>query len=75
MMSEYSVVRTGKNEVTSRSLGCLATAPPAEDCWPKTGERTGLPPDTYEAKIIQKKYDDFVSNYILHGVQDGLGTF
>ena len=57
MMSEYSVVRTGKYEVTSRSLGCLATAPPPEDCWAKTGERTtGLPPDTYEAKIIQKIY-------------------
>ena len=54
MMSEYSVVRTGKNEVTSRSLLLsLATAPPPppEDCWTKTGERTGLPPDTYEAKI------------------------
>ena len=42
MMSAYSVVKTGKNEVTSRSLGCRADT--------IAGERTtGLPPDTYEA--------------------------
>ena len=44
MMSAYSVVKAGRNEVTSRSLGCLG--PPLPD---PVEPRIGLPPETYEA--------------------------
>lgn len=54
MMSAYSVVKAGRNEVTSRSLGCLG--PPPDPVEP----RIGLPPETYEAvrqlRISDKKF-------------------
>ena len=55
MMSAYSVVKAGRNEVTSRSLGCLG--PPLPD---PVEPRIGLPPETYEAvrqlRISDKKF-------------------
>ena len=60
MMSAYSVVKAGRNEVTSRSLGCLG--PPLPD---PVEPRIGLPPETYEA-VRQLRISDIIEYFFFH---------